>query len=142
MISVCVLEREGEGLAKSLRTRVSRFGARVTPLTKNPCDIIVISPGAAGIEPEEPVKCRLLLTPEKARAEFAEAGCVVTYGMSGRSTLTISSIQDREDMIAVQREVPTVSGRIIERQEISVRGGGEPERLLALEGTMLLLGAY
>lgn len=144
MIKICVLESNEEGLAKCLCSRAAKYGATVAPVTSAPCDILVIAPGAVDMKPacQSTLKCRFLLTPEKAPAEFADAGCIVTYGMSGRSTLTISSIRGGEDMIAVQREVPTVTGHIIERQEISVSGGGEPERILALEGTMLLLGAY
>ena len=41
---------------------------------------------------------------------------------------------------ALQREILTVSGLILERQEVTVRDAMEPEALLAVYGALLLLG--
>jgi hypothetical protein len=69
-----------------------------------------------------------------------EAGCVVTYGMSPKNTLTLSSICEDSCVVALQRELLTASGDVLERQELRVRGGMKPETLMAVTGALLVCG--
>ena len=49
---------------------------------------------------------------------MAGAGRVITYGMSGKSCITASSISDNGMMLCVQRAIPTISGELIQPQEL------------------------
>ena len=55
-------------------------------------------------------KCGILLLPGDANVPMSfDAGCVVTYGMSPKNTLTLSSIgEDTSALLALQRELLTV----------------------------------
>jgi hypothetical protein len=55
-----------------------------------PPDILVLSPDAVMTRRVEsaPIKCGILLLPGDADADSFDAGCVVTYGMSPKNTLT------------------------------------------------------
>ncbi|MDR0382270.1 MAG: hypothetical protein LBH86_09815 [Oscillospiraceae bacterium] len=77
-----------------------------------------------------------------AAAWRVRAGEVITYGLSARDTLTLSSVTDDRLALAVQREIVDVAGRRVDRQEITLR---RPPRLelwqcLACAGTLLAAG--
>ena len=71
-----------------------------------------------------------------------EAGRVVSYGLTPRDSLTLSSLGQDGLCLALQREVVTLAGRSLEPQETPLRGfaGAEPELVLAWAGVMLLVG--
>ena len=71
-----------------------------------------------------------------------EAGWVVSYGLTPRDSLTLSSLGQDGLCLALQREVVTLAGRSLEPQETLLRGfvGVEPELVLAWAGVMLLVG--
>jgi len=93
---------------------------------------------------EKRQKCRILLIPDTAAKllQFYEAESVVSYGLSEKSTITPSSISDSETVISVQRELPTIDGELLERQEIALkRPSNLPiEKFLALVGALLITG--
>mgnify|MGYP001388229032 FL=1 len=93
---------------------------------------------------EKRQKCRILLIPDTAAKllQFYEAESVVSYGLSEKSTITPSSISDSETVISVQRELPTIDGELLERQEIALkRPSNLPiEKFLALVGVLLITG--
>ena len=72
-------------------------------------------------------------------AEGRTLRCGLGYG----DDLTLSSIRRGSAMLALQQEVPALSGAALEQQEIPVTIGApaEPEAVLAAAGAMLLLGA-
>jgi hypothetical protein len=72
-----------------------------------PPDILVLSPDAVMTRRVEsaPIKCGILLLPGDADADSFDAGCVVTYGMSPKNTLTLSSIGEDTCVLALQREL-------------------------------------
>ena len=85
-----------------------------------------------------------LLVPEQYRfAPFFPAGIgrVISYGFSPKSDLTFSSIRERGCVLVIQRDLITVSGQLIERQELTVERPAhtEPTAALALFSTLLLL---
>ncbi|MDR0446988.1 MAG: hypothetical protein LBH17_08235 [Oscillospiraceae bacterium] len=107
-------------------------------------DLIILSPsysgGAGG-------SCSALVIPDGAcpAAAYFTAERVVTYGMSPRSTLTLSSLPTSSGgggraLLAVQRELTASSGAVIEEQELAVTMPGGIDATLASAGGRLLLG--
>lgn len=120
-----------------------RIRRAVTPedLTGPPPDILVLSPDAVTSHiVSAPVECGILLLPGDADAEDFDAGCVVTYGMSPKNTITFSSIGEDTCVVALQRELLTVNGDMLERQEFKIKSGLRPDGLLAVAGALLILG--
>ncbi len=106
-------------------------------------DLVVLAPETdftAGRRAQQPAACGILLLPGDADADDFDADCVVTYGMSPKNTLTLSSIGEDACVVALQRELLTVSGDMLERQEFKVKSGMRPESLLAVAGALLILG--
>ena len=83
--------------------------------------------------------CRILLTPGPLRG--CAAPSVVSYGPSPRDTLTFSSLRAGGMVLDLQREIVTLAGRRVERQELALPVRGEPLLTLAWAGTLLLAGA-
>lgn len=118
-------------------------------------DILVLSEDAATVcrKLGAPIGCGILLMPgdggicdttacdaDAGTADMFDAGCIATYGMSPKNTVTLSSISEEICVLALQRELVTTGGDVLERQEIMIRGGMRPACLLAVAGTLLLLG--
>lgn len=86
--------------------------------------------------------CRTLLLPQAAWPEPLRARQVVSCGPSPQSSLTLSSLS-RRCVLCVQRQLTTLSGVVIEPQEIPLPEAWqrwETEPLLLLAGACLLLG--
>ena len=102
------------------------------------------APRAAARRLELPRACRTVLLPGDAGQLLRDvrAASAVSYGPSPRDSLTISSRERRKLWIALQRELVTVDGHVVERQGFPVElGTGEKEMsALAAAGAMLLLG--
>lgn len=101
---------------------------------------LLLPPGTAGAIQAVPVSCACLLVEGGCPAELlaaVETAHVVTYGMSPRDSLTLSSLQ--EPVLCVQRSLTRPDGTVIERQELPL---GElplpPEQILPLLGLWLL----
>lgn len=63
--------------------------------------------------------------------------------MSPRDTITMSSINDTQTVIALQRELVTLDGTVLERQELPLRRRalhGSADDLMAAVGGLLILG--
>ena len=71
-----------------------------------------------------------------------QAASAVSYGAGPRNTLTISSRTVDRLWVAFQRELVTVQGQVVERQEFPWRlsPGASPQAALAVAGALLLLG--
>lgn len=89
--------------------------------------------------------CTLLLLPGGVRPPggFGRGTCVVSYGSGSRDSITLSSIEPDRLSAAIQREIPTLSGEMLEEQEIILPASAavSPLRTLAAAGGLLLLGA-
>lgn len=105
-------------------------------LGKRRWDLLALTP--AGLPVAEPVLCRLLLAPgEHVQLGGVQAERVVTYGLSPRDSLTLSSLT--EPVLCVQRALPRPDGLVIEPQEFPLDALPAPaEELLPLLGLRLL----
>lgn len=103
-------------------------------------DVAVISPKAADWAHELMGQCRVLLLPGNVRRCPIQAQCAVSYGLSQRDSITLSSMSGGNCVIALQREILGADRCIIEPQEFTVNGVGEPELTLAVYGAALILG--
>ena len=81
-----------------------------------------------------PMGCALL--PGDCPRSDLRAGTVVTYGLSPRDSITLSSL--REPVLCVQRTLPLLCGGVLEPQEFPLPGVEGAERLLPGVGTRLL----
>ena len=93
----------------------------------------------------ENTSCGILLTPSGKMQELSKnikADTVISYGMSPKDSITLSSIEPGSIMLSIQRELPTLSDTILERQDIPVRSpdGAAPEDAMAFSAAMLLAG--
>ena len=108
-------------------------------------NLIVIPPKSIIDSTERtPESCKILLIPDTAPQllGFYDADCVVSYGLSEKSTISPSSISEYETVVSLQRELPTLDGEIIEQQEILLRrpDGISVESFLAIAGLFLING--
>lgn len=145
-----VWERE-EGLAEELDRELDRLGPERPVLRRgrhpaelagSGLDLLTVSPRAAGLAGACSITCRLVLLPGCAapliRGMRVEGA--VSYGTSPRDTITLSSLEQDRISLAVQRELVTVEGGVVERQELVLPfPGGSPELFMAKVGTLLLL---
>lgn len=106
-------------------------------------DLLLVAPDWRGHLPPG-LTCRALLWPGRLGplTEALEAGWVVSYGLTPRDSLTLSSLGRESVCLALQREVVTLAGRSLEPQEVPLRGfaGAAPELTLAWAGVLLLVG--
>ena len=90
-----------------------------------------------------PAACRTVLLPGYAWGlpEGLRAASAVSYGASPKNSLTVSSRRGERLWAALQRELVTVEGRVVERQEFPVPFLSHGELAsLAVAGALLLLG--
>lgn len=134
-----VLER-GEGLAAALR---GPFGVPVA-LTQKP-KLLVVSPRASKDGLEVELHCGTVLLPGDAGGLLNRicAQGAVSYGLSCRDSITLSSRKQDRIWVAVQRELVRMDGTVLERQEISVPLSSKlgVMETLAVTGAALLLGS-
>ncbi len=106
-------------------------------------DLLLIAPGASGWAGAGAIACRTALIPGSALplTRILQAESAVSYGTSPKDTLTISSVEGRQICVALQRDVLTLAGTTLERQEfvLPFPAGEEPNLFLALTGARLLL---
>lgn len=139
-----VVESE-EGIQKAIEARlVSQGGMTQRCVALNHPALLVVSPRAAERGLKLPNSCRTVLLPGDAGALLTDtrAASAVSYGRSGRDSLTISSREPDRVWAALQRELVTVGGHVVERQEfpITLSKGQEELSALAVAGALLLLG--
>lgn len=65
---------------------------------------------------------------------------IISYGLEQTCTVTLSSRRPEGWMLALQRDIVTLHGVRIERQEIPVPSSNQPENTLALAGGLLAAG--
>ena len=148
MWQIGVWERD-EGLAE----RVSRLAQGRTALVRacrHPAllaglklDLLVVTPGASGWAGAGALSCRTALLPGglSALTRALPADTLISYGASGRNTLTLSSLDELRASVAVQREFVSLYGKAVDRQELILPWDGlTPDLLLAETGAALLLG--
>ena len=104
--------------------------------------LLVVSPRAAARGVALPRQCRTVLLPGGMGGTPPRAASAVSYGASPRDSLTISSREGNTLWAALQRELVTVDGQVVERQEFPLTLEPEVGELpaLAAAGALLLLG--
>ena len=139
MADFAVLE-QGDRLAQRL---VCRLGPAV-PADREP-SLLVIASGAQLVPEGSPLRCGTVLLPggESGLLQYIQARSAVSYGLSGRDSITLSSRRKGCLWVAVQRELVRLDGTVLERQEmpVSVGQGEDALEVLAVAGALLLLGA-
>ena len=99
-------------------------------------ELLALTPEGAG-RLGGTVRCRLLLAPGDGRLSGVRAEWVVTYGLSPRDSLTLSSLT--EPVLCVQRILPRPDGGAVEPQEFPLPPLPAPAaELLPLLGLRLL----
>ena len=134
----------GEGIEALIRRKLTaRGGLRGRCANGLHPALLVVSPRAAAGRKLDGV-CRTVLLPGEAGLwmEGLQAASAVSYGVSSRDSLTISSREEERLWVALQRELVTVEGQVVERQEfpLLLERGAEALPALAAAGALLLLG--
>ena len=143
MESFCVVEAD-EGIRRAVLRGLARGGKRRAVVSGRYPALLVVSPGAAAGGLPLPPACRTALLPGDIRGlpEGLRAASAVSYGTVPKNSLTVSSRREGRLWAALQRELVTVEGLVVEQQEFPVplpRGMGELAALAAA-GALVLLG--
>lgn len=135
----------GEGIEEAILRGLAACGG----LAGHRCSdrhpaLLVVSPRAVLEGTALPRACRTVLLPGSGGDALRglRAASAVSYGPSPKDSLTISSREENKMWAALQREVVTLEGHVVERQEFPVplvRRGREMSALAAV-GALLLLG--
>ncbi len=151
MKQVGIWERD-EGIFQAVEDNLSSAGETIRLLrgrhpadfTAGPLDLLCISPAATGWAGLGAVDCRMLLLPGSAGplARGLRCACAVSYGTSPKDTLTFSSLEGDQICVALQRELVTLDGGVVEQQEfvLPFPPESDPMAYLAAAGVLLLLG--
>lgn len=150
MVTIGILE-SGTGLSafladslpENLRERVDLCPAACLPKGEK-ADLLVISPDLRREEGSMPLSCRAMLVPGRLSPLAGEmsASWAVSYGMSPKDSLTLSSLGEERIGLVLQREVVTLGGDCLDCQEFFLPWGEHvsPLYVLACAGVQLLLG--
>jgi len=111
-------------------------------------DLLVVFASAsdcATSPPSSDLSCHVLLLPGEAQEAIWKqipSGCVVSFGLSPKDSITVSSIEPSSAVLALQRELVTLGGRVIEQQEIplSIPKATSARDVTVLASGLLLLG--
>ncbi len=146
MVKIGIWEGKKGALAPSLSPflpKNSVVGRHPAAFSLGLFDLLVVSPTAAGWAGAGIIQCRTLLLPGSAGplARILQAHSAVSYGGSAKDTLTISSLEGNQICVALQREILTLTGATLERQEfvLPFPPGEDTNCFLALTGAKLLL---
>ena len=137
----------GDALSRSGRSRpLFLQGRHPAELAGENLDLLVVSPAATGWAGAASVTCRIVLLPGGAgpMARGMHVESAVSYGTGPQNTITLSSLEGDKICLAIQRELVTVEGCVVERQELVLpypAGRETPDLFMAQVGALLLLGA-
>ena len=98
--------------------------------------LLGLTPTGCRILAGEQVEAELLLAPGDCSLAGFSAGTVVTYGLSPRDSITLSSLT--EPVLCVQRALPLACGGVLEPQEFPMPGVSALQTLLPWVGVRLL----
>lgn len=99
-------------------------------------DLLALTPAGRTLLAGTRAAARVLLLPGDCAAGALQAERVVTYGLSPRDSVTLSSLT--EPVLCVQRALPLVHGGVLEPQEFPLPGVAEAEALLPCMAVRLL----
>ena len=159
MLTLSVLENPNEGFAAEV---AAALRGAVTVALGGAGDVVVVSPEYRG---SVAVQGGAVVLPHGHGAAVYGVGAVpqgaanvVTYGMSPNATLALSSVGEVSAMLAVQREITTPQGAVVEEQELRVslnhraavgeaegnalNGVESADATLAAAGATIMLGLF
>lgn len=141
---------ENEGIGAAVEAGIRQAGGRLVTgrhpaeLAEQGLDLLAVSHGARGWAGAGSIPCRTVLLPGGvgALARHLRAEQAVSYGTSPRDTITFSSLEGDRLCLALQRELVTLTGGLVEQQELVLPcpAGGSPLPTLASAGILLLAG--
>ena len=106
-------------------------------------DLLVVSPDLGREVPRVP-PCRAMLVPGRLShlAGEVSAAWAVSFGLSPRDTLTLSSLGEETILLALQREIISLAGDRLDPQEFPLDRKDHTAlcQVLACVGVQLLLG--
>ena len=134
MQTLAVLERSGEVTRLLEELLDKRHYALTRPRPEEPtqCALLVVSPDYAENAPR--AVCRILLTPPDKSAQLTavEAEWAVSFGPAARESISFSSLDEDGLTLCIRRALPTLSGHVLETQEIPLHcRAALPEEMLA-----------
>ena len=148
-VRVGIWERD-EGIFSAVAVGAGPLGAELcrgthpADLAGEPLDLLTVSPGSSGWAGAGAVHCRSVLLPGTAGplARALRSTQTISYGTSPRDTLTFSSLEGDRISLALQRELVTLDGIVLEQQELVLPfpTGAPPLPFLAAVGTLLVMG--
>lgn len=65
---------------------------------------------------------------------------IFTFGFNSKALVTASSVTDDGVLICVRREIESISGEVIEPQEIKISSSEDAENIMAMACTLLIYG--
>ena len=117
------------------------------PFFRGSLHLLVVAPDVQIPKDAALPPCRRLLLPGSGAELIApgqDGGALegLSYGASSRDSLTFSSIEGARLSLSIQREFLSLTGDLVERQEMPLQRieGADPLLLLACAGLLLLLG--
>lgn len=142
-------ERVSEAVRRSLGCELGEIrlvsGRHPAEFAGEAVDLLCIGPESDGWAGARSAECDVILLPGAAGPLARGMRCrsAVSYGTSPRNTLTFSSLEGDKICLALQRELVSLAGHVVERQEFVVPFPPEedPMTFLAAAGVLLLLGA-
>lgn len=142
-------ERVSEAVRRSLGRELGEIrlvsGRHPAEFAGEAVDLLCIGPDSDGWAGVRSAECDVILLPGAAGPLARGMRCrsAVSYGTSPRDTLTFSSLEGDKICLALQRELVSLAGHVVERQEFVVPFplGEDPMTFLAAAGVLLLLGA-
>lgn len=90
-------------------------------------------------------ECRILIIPDESVSdeEFvrnASAQCVITYGLSPKNTVTLSSTKDSRNVVALQRDILSLDNSLVLRQEFALNSDLPHYETMALASLLAVSG--
>lgn len=145
MQQIALMEQSGqvEALVRALwradgRETLSLHAGPQVGENTPPWDCLLLGPDAPQ-NPRIPPSRLLLLPGELAHTAVGSAArCVMSYGPSSRDSLTLSGTRGGHYAFSVQRELSTVTGGVVERQEL-ILSRRSTSALTQMAATLLLL---
>lgn len=140
---------DSPGLFRRLRARFGpeitlRLGAHPSVFALNPPEVLLIAPDAKALAGAGAIASVLALLPGgyPPLARAVRSGEAVSYGLGRKNTLTFSSLAGDSVSLALQRDIVTRSGRVVEAQEWVLprpKAAITPAEFLFYQGALLLL---
>lgn len=155
MYSLAVLEDKDEKIAHSIARAMEKMTKKhdtsivitnsdsFAHLGDNRYDLLIVSPKSQ-CRAEKIVDSKCILLPGDLLDGHGEitSEYAISYGMSPRETITVSSLSQEGAVISLQRELVTLAGEVLEQQELPKIPlmNASPEHVMTIAGALLLAG--